>query len=83
MEEQKSPLPRITEEVMTDLTNRFRHHPPKSDAVAHSHGKIRETCLDLAVTIKILVPNGREQALALTNLEQVMMWSNAGIARAE
>jgi hypothetical protein len=27
------------------------------------------------------VPGGREQALALTKLEEVVMWANAGIAR--
>jgi hypothetical protein len=28
-----------------------------------------------------MVPEGREKALALTNLEQVMFWANAAIAR--
>ena len=29
------------------------------------------------------VPQGRERALALTKLEETIMWANAGIARSE
>jgi|SRR5882724_4400145 len=77
----EAPPLKITEEVMLDLRNRFEWHPPANDKIAKDHGKVRNSCLDLAITIKLLVPNGREQALALTHLEEVMMWANAGIAR--
>ena len=35
----------------------------------------------LAYVIDASVPPGREKSLALTNLEQVMFWGGAGIAR--
>ena len=42
---------------------------------------IREACKMLAQIINGGCPDGREKSLALTNLEQVMFWANASIAR--
>jgi hypothetical protein len=42
---------------------------------------IRAEAQHLAVLIADMVPEGREQSLALTKLEEVMFWANAGIAR--
>jgi len=28
-----------------------------------------------------IIPDGREKSLAITHLEEVMFWSNAGLAR--
>lgn len=42
---------------------------------------MRAACLDLAVKIVETVPYSREQSNALTRLEEVMFWANAGIAR--
>jgi len=44
---------------------------------------IREGCKVLAMLIDASCPDGREKSLSLTNLEQVMFWANAGIARFE
>src|SRR5207249_2995966 len=44
---------------------------------------IRNHAKNLAFLINSYVPEGREKSLALTNLEQVSMWSNAGIVRNE
>ena len=63
-----------------ELKNRFSYHPPKSQEVAQSHEFIREMCLELAKSISAVVPPGREQALALTAVQEAMMWANAGIA---
>lgn len=43
--------------------------------------EVRELCRKLAHRLTELVPDGREIALALTSLECVMLWSNAGISR--
>ncbi len=64
-----------------DLENRFGHKPPKDEATARAHNNVRNLCLSLAESLKLYVPPGRELSLAITNLEQVMMWANAGIAR--
>lgn len=64
-----------------DMINRFSFHPAKDVPTANAHEAIREACLKLSSFIDSYVPNGREKSLALTHLEEVMMWSNAGIAR--
>lgn len=64
-----------------DLDNRFNYHPPKNDSVRELHERTRSACRELADFIDDFIPDGREKALALTNLEQSMFWSNAAIAR--
>jgi hypothetical protein len=64
-----------------DLRNRFDYHPPKDEATRTAHEQVRGKCLELAEFINDTLPDGREKSTAITNLEQVMMWSNAGIAR--
>lgn len=63
-----------------DLNNRFEFHPatPKTGPV---HKRVRALCGALASDLDQLVPEGREKSLAITHLEEVMMWANAGIAR--
>jgi hypothetical protein len=38
-------------------------------------------CLSLARFIDDTLPPGREKSLAITKLEEVMFWANAGLAR--
>jgi hypothetical protein len=42
---------------------------------------LRDAAKEYADAIVELVPTSREQALALTKLEECVMWANAGIAR--
>jgi hypothetical protein len=65
-----------------DLANRFGYHRPTDDHVTR-HEKARSGCHELAQHLVQLVPPGRELSLALTALEEVAMWANAGIARQE
>lgn len=64
-----------------DLKNRFEYHPPKDDETRLAHELVRETMLRAAQIIAEKVPDGRELSLAVTKLEEAMMWANAGIAR--
>lgn len=41
---------------------------------------IRNLAAGLAGMIQSAVPAGREQSLALTKLQECMMWANAGVA---
>jgi hypothetical protein len=68
---------------MTDeeLKKRFAYHPPKDDDVREAHETIRFNAYCFARLVVEIVPAGREQALALTAIEEAMMWGNAGIAR--
>ena len=65
-----------------DLETRFTYHPPTPER-HDNHDRIRIACKSLAAFLHREVPEGREKALAITNLEQVMFWANAGIARQE
>lgn len=67
---------------MSDLDNRFTYHPPKGDQLER-YGMLRAHARALANDIVTRTPKSREQALALTNLEQAMFWANAAIARNE
>jgi hypothetical protein len=64
-----------------ELTNRFSYHPPKAATVVEDHQDIRQGCKTLAVLIDQVCYDGREKAVALTKLEEVMFWANASIAR--
>lgn len=65
-----------------DIENRFAYHPPRTTDKVRAHENVRGLCWDLAAALNELLPDGREKALAITHLEEVMMWSNAAIARA-
>lgn len=67
-------------DIREDLANRFNHHSPTPSAVA-AHRNVRDACHAASVIIVSNVPPGRERSLALTHLEDAMMWGNAGIAR--
>ena len=64
-----------------ELVNRFKYHPPKTDDVVAAHTAVRTQCMELALYLNGLLPEGREKALAMTHLEEVMMCANAAIAR--
>lgn len=62
------------------IDNDFTYHRPPQEAI-DKLGQIRTKARELAHLVADTVPFGREQASALTNLEQVMFHSNAGITR--
>lgn len=65
---------------MSDLENRFTYHNPNADKKG-KHEQVNETLLAVAEDFNVLLPDGREKALALTKLEEAKFWSNAAIAR--
>ncbi|MFF7146057.1 hypothetical protein ACFZB5_33490 [Streptomyces nodosus] len=64
-----------------ELARRFTHHAPATPERANAHATVRGACAGLAATIVDHCPPGREQALALTAIEEAMFWANAAIAR--
>lgn len=64
-----------------DLENRFAFHAATTEEKKNEHTSIRVLCLNLAYELNEKVPEGREKSLAITHLEEVMLWSNAAIAR--
>lgn len=63
-----------------DLANRFTYHPPVEEDVK-KYEMIRAIGLSFATVLNEMVPDSQEKALALTKLEEVVFWSNAGVAR--
>lgn len=68
--------------LSADINRRFTYHPPKPGQ-PEKYQRLRDEAKALALRIAELVPDSREQALALTALEECVMWANAGIARRE
>lgn len=64
------------------IDRNFTHHAPFADQAERCQA-IRACAKTLANLILFTTPQSREQSLALTNLEQAVMWANAGIARNE
>lgn len=64
-----------------DLENRFSFHPADTEEKKQAHETVRNTCLRLAIDLNTMMVDSREKSLAITGLEEVMFWANAGIAR--
>ena len=67
---------------MNNIENNFTYHTPKVDQVGR-YISIREKAKELAYMIDELCPDSRERSLAMTKLEECVMWANAAIARNE
>lgn len=67
---------------VSDIKNRFTYHPPSAEQ-KEKYEELRAQALYLANRINQLCPDSRELSLAITNLEQAIMWANAAIARNE
>lgn len=63
------------------LNHNLTNHAPKTDDVVASFMDIRNVAKALGETIITTCPESRERSLALTNLEQTVMWAVAAIAR--
>lgn len=64
-----------------DIGHNFAYHPAVTQEKQDAHAALREAIEKAASFVDYEVPVGREQALALTKLEEAMFWANAAIAR--
>jgi hypothetical protein len=62
------------------IENNFKYHSPK-DGQPETYANIRNAAKILAYIIEENVPNSREKSLAMTKLEEAVMWANAAVAR--
>lgn len=62
------------------IENDFTYHAPTGDQ-PQRYEKIRADGKALALTLVNLCPDTRERSLALTKIEEAVMWANAAIAR--
>lgn len=63
----------------SEIHNRFGYHRATADS-APKHADVRGHFEAFAQWVARELPDGREQSLALTALQEAMMWSNAAIA---
>lgn len=71
-----------------ELKRAFTYHPPSDVKMAgltqaKRYEHLRACAFAFAQAIQEFTPQSREQSLAMTNLEQSVMWANAAIARNE
>ena len=69
----------IRDTLAKDIDNRFTYHPPVGSQ-QERYIAIREKAHELATLIAQCSTESREQSLALTYLQNAVMWANAGIA---
>lgn len=62
-----------------DIANTFTYHKPHGGQ-PQRYEAIREAARYFAALIVDNTPASREQSVALTNLQQAVMWANAAIA---
>ena len=67
---------------MNSIEKSFTYHAPKDDQPAR-YVEIRNKGKEFAKLINKLCPESRERSLAITKLEETIMWANAAIARNE
>ena len=61
------------------IDNIFTYHAPHGDQ-AGRYETLRNKARELAYLINSFCPESREKSLAITNLQQSIMWANASIA---
>lgn len=62
------------------IENNFKYHSPK-EGQPEKYTALRSKAKELAYLIDELAPQSREKSLAMTKLEESIMWANASIAR--
>lgn len=70
------------DQIKSRIENDFTYVPPFGDQ-PDRYVAIRAKAKELALFIVENTPCSREQSLALTSLEETVMWANASIARNE
>lgn len=63
-----------------EIETRFTYHPPK-EGQPEKYTQLRNLAKGLARCIDDTCPDSREKSLAITKLEETVMWANAAIAR--
>ena len=63
-----------------ELENRFTYHAPK-EGQPILYEEIRNYGKAMATVLIRLCPESRERSLAMTKIEEAVMWANAAIAR--
>lgn len=63
-----------------EIQQRTTYHPPSPGGVER-HRQLSMAAASFMAVVSEVCPEGREKALALTNIEQAKMWASAAVAR--
>lgn len=80
-EERPTPLSSVGRE---ELEHRFGFHKAaieRPENATNNHKILRKLALEFAVHLDSMIPHGREKSLALTNVEEGVMWAHKALAR--
>lgn len=64
------------------IENNFKYHAPKGNQ-QERYVALRDKAKECALLIDEMCPDSREKSLAITKIEEAIMWANASIARNE
>jgi len=67
------------QKIIEAIENSFSYHAPK-EGQPEKYNTLREQAKAFAYAITEHCPNSRERSLAITNLENAVMWANKAIA---
>lgn len=62
-----------------DISNTFKYHAP-NDSQIKRYAELRDCARNMALLIDDHCPGSREKAIALTKLQETVMFANASIA---
>lgn len=62
------------------IENNFTHHKPSIDQTER-YDELMEKGKNLALIFNDFCPDSREKSLAMTKIEEAIMWAKAAIAR--
>ncbi len=70
----------MPEDKKATINHNFTYHAPKPGQ-QEKYTQLREKAKELALFIVDMTPSSCEQSLAITKLEEAIMWANAALAR--
>lgn len=73
----------MKDELIARIEHNHAHHPPQTAERIAAHEQVRIVTAECAKRLVELCPEGRELSLALTAMEEAMMWANSAVARSE
>ena len=68
-------------DLIAEFERRCRYYRPATEETKRLHEEVRTAITKAGVALITVCPEGRELSLAMTKLEEAMMWGNASIAR--
>lgn len=73
------PVDEIDKQILEQMIDSLSHHAPPSEISIERIRELRTAAIRFAALIVMTQKNSRNRSLALTNLEQCVMWAVKGV----